>query len=501
MRADGVRRFAGTLTDGLRATLLRRPRSCTPGSGAGAFVAAVGFYLCTEALTSWIGSEAPRTLVGFGVITVLADSLLTLVAAWVLVRVLRRDGIVWDVAAIAVVATAFTAALVHTSLGMASAGTYHAGHVSTAIALEWLSLFWWLFVLIALARALSPSTLGRALVAAVFAFAVSAVPWWWLPGAPLVMQDMAAVAAQRADAEAVADGGADVDDAASAFDPFDAEAVMYDQPRLLDEAIAALQPRREGRPNLFVLAFAGDGSETVFRNETEYVERLFATRFDAAGHTLVLQNHPGTVTTRPLATLTNLRASIAAMASRMDPANDILFVYLTTHGSKEHELYVNLDPLPLNAIAPLDLAEALRTSPSVRWKVIVVNACYAGGFIDALADDSTLVMAAARSDRTSFGCGSESDITYFGKALLAEALNDTTSFPEAFALATKAVGEWEARDGIEEHSEPQIATSRSIEAHLERWRRTLPVVGTVPFTTSAQDAPATAPAMAPTPEP
>jgi hypothetical protein len=240
-----------------------------------------------------------------------------------------------------------------------------------------------------------------------------------------------------------------------------------------------------------VIAFAGDGSETVFRNEAEYVERLFAARFGAAGHTLVLQNHPGTVATRPLATLTNLRASIAAMAARMDPANDILFVYLTSHGSEDHELYVSLDPLPLNAIAPTDLADALRTSPSVRWKVLVVNACYAGGFIDALVDDSTLVMAAARHDRTSFGCGSESDITYFGKALLAEALNRTTSFTEAFAMARASVDEWEKRDAIAEHSEPRIATSRSIEAKLETWRRTLLPAPPVPFTTSTQAAPRT----------
>lgn len=491
MPADRFRGFVGTLVDGLRTTFLLRPRLRATGARAGLFFAAVVFYLATEALSSWFDSEAPRTLVGFGVITVLADSLLTLVAAWILVRVLGRDSIVWEVASIALVATALTALLVHWPLGMATGVIYHAGHVFPALALEWLSRAWWLFVLIAFARTLSARTLPRALVAAVLAFGVSAVPWWWLPGAPLIMQDMAAVAeAQRAQVEALAGAEADVEDDESTLDEFDAEAVMYDQPRLLDEAVAALQPRRPGQPNLYVLAFAGDGSEGVFRNEAEYVERLFSARFGAAGHTLVLQNHPGTVATRPLATLTNLRAAIAAMATRMDPANDILFVYLTSHGSEDHDLYVNLDPLPLNAIGPLDLADALRTSPSLRWKVLVVNACYAGGFIDALVDDSTLVMAAARRDRTSFGCGSESEITYFGKALLADALNRTTSFTEAFAMATAAVGEWEARDAIAEHSEPQIATSRSIEAHLETWRRTLAPSATVPFTTSMPPVPA-----------
>ena len=119
----------------------------------------------------------------------------------------------------------------------------------------------------------------------------------------------------------------------------------------------------------------------------------------------------------------------------------------------------------------------------MRWKVVVVNACYSGGFVDALRDDSTLVITSARADRTSFGCGADSDITYFGKAFLAEALNRTTSIPDAFAHAKKSVAEWEDRDK-EEHSEPQIATTRSIEAKLEAWERALKP-GPVPFSPAA----------------
>ena len=479
MAAEGPTRFAARLVDALRATFLRPPRSRHAGIGAGGFVAALVVYLATEAASAWFLSAPPRTVVGFGIVSVLADSLLTLVAAWLLARIVRRDGITWDVATIALLATAFTAVLVNWPLQAAAAHVYAGGHVLAALALEWLVRAWWLFVLIALARALSPKPLARALFAAVVAFVVSAVPWWWLPDAPMIVQDRAALVAQAA-AEAAAEGNVPVDEGEVA-EAFDAEAVMYDQPRLLDAAIAALEPRRAGRPNLFGIAFAGDGSEDVFRNEAEYVERLFAQRFDAAGRMLVLQNHPDTVATRPLATWTNLQRAIGAVAERMDPADDILFVYLTSHGSAEHELYVNLDPLPLNAITPEDLAEALRAAPAVRWKVIVVNACYAGGFIDALADDSTLVMAAARSDRTSFGCGSESEITFFGQALLADALNATTSFVEAFEKARAAVAEREKSEAIEPPSEPQIATSRRIEAHLETWRRALDAGEPVPF--------------------
>ena len=119
--------------------------------------------------------------------------------------------------------------------------------------------------------------------------------------------------------------------------------------------------------------------------------------------------------------------------------------------------------------------------------MIVVNACYSGGFVDALRDDSKMVITSARGDRKSFGCGADYDITYFGKAFLAEALNRTTSIPEAFNEARKSVNQWETAES-KEHSEPQIASTRSIEAKLEAWRRTLTPHEAVPFapTGSAQ---------------
>jgi hypothetical protein len=199
---------------------------------------------------------------------------------------------------------------------------------------------------------------------------------------------------------------------------------------------------------------------------------------------LVLENNPATVATRPLATLTNLTWALDDIAKKMDPAEDVLLLYLTTHGSHDHELLVDLDPLPLDQIAPEDLADALKTKPTIRWKVLVVNACYSGGFIDALRDDSTLVITSARADRTSFGCGADSDITYFGKAFLAEALNRTTSIPEAFAQASKSVAAWETADD-DEHSEPQIASTHSIEAKLAAWQRGLRPGEPVPFAPAA----------------
>ena len=460
-----------TLWSGLRAIFLRAPRVNPVGIGPDTFVAMIGVYFVVALALAMIQVPPPWTFVRYGVTTILTDSLLTLAAAWLVMRVMQRDGIVWGVASILLAATIAASVVVHWPLGSAAVALAGSGHDVAAILVEIASGWWWLVVLFAIARWLAPRNPGHAAAAGLLGFAVSAALWWWLPALPLLTTaKVAAPVPAKVTAPELPD------DAPT----FDAEQVIYNQQSLLDEAEAKLKPQTPGVVDLYVIAFAGDAGENVFRNEAEYVEKLFGERFGAAGRVLVLENNAATFDTRPLATLTNLSWALDDVAKKMDPAEDVLLLYVATHGSHDHQLLVDLDPLPLDQIGPDDLADALKTRPAIRWKVLVVNACYSGGFVDALRDESTLVITSAREDRTSFGCGADSDITYFGKAFLAEALNHTTSIPEAFAQAKKSVSAWETADQ-EEHSEPQIASTRRIEAKLEAWRRTLEPGAPVPF--------------------
>jgi hypothetical protein len=468
------------LWSGVRAVALRSPRANPVGSGPGLFVFLTVVYYAAALALAMLDVERPWAFVSFGVMTVLTDSLLTLIAAWVIARIMGRGEIVWGVAAVLLAATIVTAVFVHAPLAWLAAKFAADEYVAFALLAELVSRIWWLLVLIVVAHWLMPASVARAFFAALLGYAVSAAMWWWLPAMPVLttatVETTPPIVATNAPGP-VADGEDDDDANAPAFD---AEEVMYAQRDLLDASTSKLRPQTPGVADLYVVVFAGDAGENVFRNEAEYAEKLFSQRFGAEGRVIVLENNAATVATRPLATLTNLTLALDEVAKTMDPAEDVLLVYVTTHGSADHALLVDLDPLPLNQIEPEDLADALATKPGVRWKVVVVNACYSGGFVDSLRDDSTLVITSARADRTSFGCGADSDITYFGKAFLAEALNRTTSIPDAFARAKKSVAEWEDRDK-EEHSEPQIASTRSIEAKLAAWERGLKPGPAVPF--------------------
>lgn len=331
----------------------------------------------------------------------------------------------------------------------------------------------------------------RNMLIALLAFAAGIALMLWRSSQPMLPpafgHSTPAPAASVADASPVGTDADATDWPVAAPSP---EQVLYAQPRMLREALARLTPRVAGKPNLYLVTFAGDGGEDVFRNEAEYAAQLFGTRFGASTHTLVLENNPATLATRPLASWSNLEATLDGLARVMRPEQDILMLYLSSHGDEDHNLLVDMNPLPLDQIGAPDLADILASRP-FQWKVVVVNACYSGGFIPPLRGPGTLILTAARADRSSFGCGSDSDITYFGKAWLADALNRTDNFVDAFKLASDEISAWEKQDKLTA-SEPQIDIGRGIEEQLALWHKSFVPGPAVPFK-PATPAPASPP--------
>ncbi|MBS0193563.1 MAG: caspase family protein [Proteobacteria bacterium] len=263
------------------------------------------------------------------------------------------------------------------------------------------------------------------------------------------------------------------------------EDLLYSQSPLLDDAISKLRASTPGKPGLYAIGFAGDAEENVFRNEVTYLPHLLAKRFDAAGRTLELINSPWTFDTTPLATRSNLDAALLRLTQKMDRSNDILLLFLTSHGSHDHQLYVEMGTLPLDQLTPQDIRSALDDA-RITWRVVVISACYSGGFIPALREPHTLVITAARADRPSFGCGSDSQLTWFGKAFIVEALNRTTDFRTAFTDARQSIAQWELREH-EQPSDPQIWEGPLIATKLAQWRATLPAnAPAVPFAPTPQ---------------
>lgn len=256
--------------------------------------------------------------------------------------------------------------------------------------------------------------------------------------------------------------GQRIRDAQGTLLPDPLEAGLLAQGPLLDKALAAV-PASTPSLELYSLVVAGDGKQSVFMREADYVSNLLASRFGASGQ-ISLVNHRDHMNDRPLATRESISRAAQTLAQRSGP-EDLVFIYLTSHGTQDHELVLDQPRLSL-ADLPADALAAALAPLKNRDKVIVISACYSGGFIPDLKDERTLVMTASRADRVSFGCSEEADFTYFGDALFARALVETDDLQQAFNDAKAYVAQREIEDDFEA-SEPQIWAPKGV---IARWQ-------------------------------
>ena len=239
---------------------------------------------------------------------------------------------------------------------------------------------------------------------------------------------------------------------------------FYAQQGMLQKSLAAVERGRTGVADIYLLAAGLYAREDVFMKEVQLIAELFRRRFDTAGRSVVLLNNPQTLDTHPVASLTSIAAALKRVGSQMNRDEDLLVMYVSSHGSESHRLSVDFWPLRLAPIDPPALKQALDAS-GIKWRVIVVSACYSGGFIKPLQDEYTMIITASSASRQSFGCGSMSDSTWLAQALFNEELRKTYSFETAFAAASKSIAERERAQGFEP-SEPQLFAGAEIRRKL-----------------------------------
>lgn len=234
--------------------------------------------------------------------------------------------------------------------------------------------------------------------------------------------------------------------------PLDIERTYVRQGELVDNALAAVRPSTPDVEETYFVGFASYAGQNVFKNEVRHIAALFRERFGAEGRSALLINSRSTVRELPLANAHNLAAVLRGFAAKMGP-EDTLFLHMTSHGSRDHEFSVDFANLRLHDLSAEEIG-AIVAEAELPWRVIVVAACFSGGYIDALKSPRALVMTASRADRESFGCEHGREYTYFGEAFYRDSLTDG-DFVAAFHKARRIV---EARERREDRkpSEPRI---------------------------------------------
>lgn len=241
-----------------------------------------------------------------------------------------------------------------------------------------------------------------------------------------------------------------------------AELALERHQMLLNTHLLNLKDSDKSSANVYFLGVGGDGTQSVFRREIEKAADVINQRYDTNGRSISLINHHDSAAMYPMATRRSIASAINRIGQKMTAEDDILFMVISSHGSKEFDLSLRHDSIKLPDVNADDLTASFRKA-NIKWKVILISACYAGGFIEDLADEHTLVMTAADSENTSFGCSEESEMTYFGKALFNEVLakDKDISLSDAFAKAKDLIAKWEKDEELTA-SNPMLSAPKAI---------------------------------------
>jgi hypothetical protein len=247
--------------------------------------------------------------------------------------------------------------------------------------------------------------------------------------------------------------------------------------RKLDRALRALLPQRAGTVDAYVVAIALD-SDPVFGREARVAGEVLKRRYGAQGRTIVLAGSDGAgPSALPRGTPGTLAVALARIAELMNRQEDAIILYTTSHGAP-FGLYYNDGDSGYGAISPNRLA-AMLDGLGLSNRLLILSACYSGVFVPRLRSETSAIVTAASSDRTSFGCIAENDWTFFGDAMINHALRRHQPLESAFAEANALVAGWEAQFRMTP-SQPQLSIGAGAARWLGALERRMPTAVTQP---------------------
>ena len=187
---------------------------------------------------------------------------------------------------------------------------------------------------------------------------------------------------------------------------------------------------------------AGDNSSPAFDNGIDTLRE----RLTAMGVRNISAYSASPARTGQLSSARNVESALSA------GGGEACFVYMTSHGD-ERGFFLRPDR---RLLAPAALDQALAAGCGERPTVLVVSACHSGTFINAASRrPNRIILAAAATDRASFGCGADNDYTYYDQCFLQQ-LDAATTWSGLAAATRACVETLERRLGVRRPSQPQL---------------------------------------------
>lgn len=250
------------------------------------------------------------------------------------------------------------------------------------------------------------------------------------------------------------------------YTPTNHEEFFDHQNTAVSAALISIEPSVKGEVDFYAVIGGGDGSQDVFMKEALLAQHSFDTYLSTANRSVVLVNNDERARLYPALTMSNLKTILRGIKRKMQPEEDVLILYLTSHGWKDGTISVSVSDINFSSFTAGGLAELL-DEEGFKWRVIFVSACYSGSFIRPLENPQTILMTAASDNTTSFGCSNEAENTYFGGALFNTAMPHSKNFAELYQLMRDEIFAKETKEKLS-FSLPQKSLGTEIDKYLTK---------------------------------
>jgi hypothetical protein len=221
----------------------------------------------------------------------------------------------------------------------------------------------------------------------------------------------------------------------------------------MGEALAALQPQRPGQQDVYMIT-ASLWGDPVFEREATQAEAILRPHLGAEGRSIILSAGGQAERRYPASTPNDIAAAIGHVGSIIDPNEDLVVIFITSHGSSDGAVSIREHNRLGASMRPAHLRDMLAQA-GIRNRVVIVSACFSGAFIAPLADDNTIVLTAAAPDRSSFGCQPQNEWTFFGDAYFNRSVRGGANLLDAFDQAKTLIERWEREQNLSPPSNPQ----------------------------------------------
>jgi hypothetical protein len=245
------------------------------------------------------------------------------------------------------------------------------------------------------------------------------------------------------------------------------------QKSLLQAEVAQLAPSTKGATSVYAIGVAG-WAQDVFLKELDGGLAALGGVLPIGSRTLRLINSRETLQSAPLANQRNFAAAVHAVAALMNKDDDILLLFMTSHGDPSG-FGLRLPDGATSELTPQEVAVTLNNE-GIKNRIVIVSACFSGAFVPPLANDDSIVLTASDAKSTSFGCAPEREWTYFGDAFFRQSVRPGRDFQHAFDSARVLIQGWELMDRAPP-SNPQAHFGPALVAKLAPFFAAPPTAG------------------------